>query len=130
MAIPVLDHAHQDVYLDAMEKWHDGTGLHLVDLERERFGYDHAAIGALMAESWELPVQVIHSIAAHHSYDPTSKADPAVQLVSRIKYFDEDTGVDAVIKAAENDFHIERQDIEDMIERSFSYAEQFAESFR
>jgi putative nucleotidyltransferase with HDIG domain len=35
--------------------------------ERELFGYDHADIGAMIAEHWQLPERIVRVIAEHHA---------------------------------------------------------------
>ncbi len=41
------------------------VGIEVV--ERERFGVDHAAIGAWLAQGWSLPENIVAAIAAHHA---------------------------------------------------------------
>jgi HD-like signal output (HDOD) protein len=43
---------------------HGGT---FVDAERDLFGMDHAAIGALVAERWNLPPDIVDGVARHHA---------------------------------------------------------------
>ncbi|RPH93704.1 MAG: HDOD domain-containing protein [Lysobacterales bacterium] len=38
----------------------------LSDLERETFGFDHAALGAAFAESWRFPPLLVRSFGDHH----------------------------------------------------------------
>jgi hypothetical protein len=45
-----------------------------LDLERDRLGADHAAIGAMIARRWNLPRQIADAIAAHHC--PAPPDDP------------------------------------------------------
>lgn len=40
----------------------------LTQLERARFGTDHARIGALLAKSWFLPDDIANAIALHHEH--------------------------------------------------------------
>ncbi|BCW96393.1 MAG: hypothetical protein KatS3mg018_1875 [Fimbriimonadales bacterium] len=35
--------------------------------ERELFGYDHAEIGAMIAEHWKLPERIVRAIGEHHA---------------------------------------------------------------
>ncbi len=35
--------------------------------ERELFGYDHAEIGAMIAEHWKLPERIVQAIGEHHA---------------------------------------------------------------
>lgn len=48
--------------------------------ERERFGVDHAQVGAWLAEGWGLPRSVCEAIRLHHKPDAGS-GDPLVALV-------------------------------------------------
>jgi HD-like signal output (HDOD) protein len=41
-------------------------GLSLFELEEERFGLNHAAIGELLASNWNLPEALVEAIAFHH----------------------------------------------------------------
>lgn len=41
----------------------------LCELEREVFGMDHCQIGAIVAESWGLPADIIEAIGQHHKPD-------------------------------------------------------------
>ena len=51
---------------DVREAPSTSPGGSLEELERETLGYDHAEIGARMAEAWELPESLIEAIAGHH----------------------------------------------------------------
>lgn len=48
--------------------------------ERERFGVDHATVGAWLADSWGLPMQVCVAIRYHHCPD-TALSVPLVPLL-------------------------------------------------
>ena len=50
IAVPLLASKDPEIYSELLSKWHEESDLHLDDLERERFGHDHATVGALMAE--------------------------------------------------------------------------------
>jgi putative nucleotidyltransferase with HDIG domain len=43
------------------------TAEDLLSAERELFGYDHADIGAMIAEHWKLPERVVRVIGEHHA---------------------------------------------------------------
>jgi HD-like signal output (HDOD) protein len=130
MAIPVLDHYHKDVYGDVIARWKENGECQLVEMEQEQFGYDHAAIGALMAEVWELPKHIINAIAAHHLQEGGSQAEPAVQLVAQLKYFDDEHSTEALVEMAQERYNIDQAMIEEMVEQSFTYAEEFIGAFR
>lgn len=48
----------------------DELGLFSVEAEREEFGFDHAELGARVAERWQLPPRVVAVIRHHH--DPAA----------------------------------------------------------
>jgi putative nucleotidyltransferase with HDIG domain len=43
------------------------TAEDLLSAERELFGYDHADIGAMIAEHWQLPERIVRVIGEHHA---------------------------------------------------------------
>jgi putative nucleotidyltransferase with HDIG domain len=45
-----------------------GMALHVV--EREAFGFDHAGVGAKLADQWQLPARLVQGIAGHHADAP------------------------------------------------------------
>ncbi len=60
----IIDHAHPEVMNET-----NGTPLAsecFLKLERDRFGADHAEIGAALAERWSLPAPIPASIRLHH----------------------------------------------------------------
>ncbi|MCK4546527.1 MAG: HDOD domain-containing protein [Candidatus Eisenbacteria sp.] len=129
IAVPVLAGVDSEGYATLLDQLHANDEARLDDLERELFGFDHATVGALMAEDWGLPEYLVKAIGGHHGDNAESGADPAVRLVSFAKYSPENDGAEAIKKAAENEFGIEEFLIEEMIARSFADAEQFAEMF-
>jgi putative nucleotidyltransferase with HDIG domain len=42
-------------------------GITFVEAEREILGVDHAVVGAMMAEAWHFPAEIIDAIGQHHS---------------------------------------------------------------
>ncbi len=130
MAIPVLDSYHKDGYAEVIAQWKENGECHLSELEQQQFEYDHAAIGALMAEAWKLPQYIVDSIAAHHLSEGKVQAEPAVQLVALMKYFDDNNPCEELIEVAQEKFALEKSTIEEMVTRSFSYAEEFIDTFR
>jgi len=59
------------------------NGRHLLEVETEVLGYDHAQAGAFLAESWNFPPSLISCIGEHHSEAPV---DDGVALVSLADY--------------------------------------------
>lgn len=130
LAIPLISEGKGLIYKGLLKKWHADKKADIDVMERELFDYDHPAIGALVAEEWGLPEYLIHAIAGHHDLSEHSSAEPAVRLVSMVKYFDEDDGTERLLKTAEKDFGIGRNMMEKMISEAFAEAEQFAETFQ
>ena len=55
LAVPLISEEKKLIYKDLLKKMAYGYGRDLDVMERELFGYDHPAIGALVAEEWGLP---------------------------------------------------------------------------
>ena len=127
MAISVLDPFHKGKYCEVITRWRENDETGLVELERERFGYDHADIGGLMAEAWKLPKYIVNAIAAHHRTD--GKVEPAIRLVALLKYFDEENQATRLIETACEEYGMERATIEEMVHEAFAYAEEFTSAF-
>ena len=71
--------------LDAARVLTASNGLTDIAAERSVLGIDHAEIGGILAEHWELPKQLQEIIARHHSVDDTL-SDPL--LVSIVRFAD------------------------------------------
>jgi HD-like signal output (HDOD) protein len=82
MAVPVLARVRSEHYPSILDEWRaDGVGLDR--LERDRLGYDHPAVGMLMAEEWGLPDGLVVAIAGHHrDQEGLPPPEPSVRLVS------------------------------------------------
>lgn len=55
-----------------------GDHMRLERLERERFGLDHASVGAWITERWELPASIAAAIAGSHVPTPTLGREPGL----------------------------------------------------
>jgi HD-like signal output (HDOD) protein len=130
LAIPLISEGRRQLYKDLFKKWHADKEADIDVMERELLGYDHPTIGTLVAEGWGLPEYLIHAFAGHHDLSEQSSAEPAVRLVSLLRYFDEGDGTERLLKAAEKDFSIGMNMMKEMIFKAFAEAEQFADSFR
>ena len=129
IAVPVLASVKPGEYREILQRAHSEDGLRLDLKEREVFGFDHATVGALMAEDWGLPTYLVEAIGGHHELREDYTAEPAVRLVATVSYWPENVGAAAIQKIAEEEFGIEADLMEDMIARSFADAEQFAGMF-
>lgn len=130
IALPVIAKAKAADYPDILKEWHSTPDANLIDIERARFGYDHASVGALMAEEWGLPSSLIHAMATHHDLGADSEAEPAVRLVSLIKYFDEDNGMARLERIASGEYGIHVHLVTEMVEKAFIDADEFARLFK
>lgn len=63
----------------AVEEWAEISGLSLVDAEWQMLGTDHAEVGSLLAERWELPELIVDTVRWHHR--PERSEEPMAGLV-------------------------------------------------
>ncbi len=117
MAVPVIISVKKEAYLSVLEKWRVDRESKLHVLEQEAFGYDHALIGGLMAEEWGLPQYLIDALNGHHEESDNSKVEPAVRLVSCLRY-DSDEGIDQVKDKCVSEFDMDVQLAEQIIEEA------------
>lgn len=78
-----------------------GLGCPLVELERERMGYDHAMAGAALAEAWNFPGRLVAAIGGHHDREPAERDLALVALADYLAHLLDpsasDLGFDAVL---------------------------------
>jgi len=129
LAIPLISKSQSANYTNLINKWHSDPDADIIAMEQELLGYDHAGIGALIAEEWGLSEYLIQAIAGHHDLSEQSSAEPAVRLVSLVRYFDEDDSTERLVKTAEEDYDLDRNAMEEMVSVAFAEAEQFSETF-
>lgn len=94
MAIPLLEQSHPGRYAALFAEAQSNPDVSLQALEREAFGFDHAQVGAVMAESWDLPEGLITAIAGHH--EDGRGAPHAVEAVARVRHGDGDPELEAL----------------------------------
>ena len=94
MAIPVLEQVHPDRYPSVFAEAESDPSVTLRELERDAFGYDHTQVGAIMAETWELPNELVTAIAAHH--DEGGEAPRPVQAVACVRHGSIDPELDGL----------------------------------
>ena len=83
-----------------------------------------AAIGALMAEEWNLPEQVVQAIKGHHGENGDGSAEAAVKLVSHLRYLDDDK-VSALKDKCVAEYHMDAHRLDEMIQKALEDASQF-----
>ena len=60
---------------------------HIIDLvmqERQEMSFDHMAVGSYLLKSWDMPPEVIESVANHHTYLPLSSKFQHVLLAANL----------------------------------------------
>jgi HD-like signal output (HDOD) protein len=65
IALPVLLSVWKEYYEPVIQDWQESP-RRLSEIERDQFGWDHAQAGAWIAQSWELPEDVVCYIGAHN----------------------------------------------------------------
>jgi putative nucleotidyltransferase with HDIG domain len=82
----VLDLLYPDRFVVATDRVRAGDSS-LVEVEREIFGMDHAEVGGLLAERWNLPPAVTEAIQNHHNPE-NAKVDAGLTgMVAIADYF-------------------------------------------
>lgn len=64
----ILNTYMQDAYQEVVTKTSQGN-ISFIQAEEEILGFNHAQVGARVAEKWNLPVDLVEAIAYHHSPD-------------------------------------------------------------
>ncbi len=133
IAIPVLMKLKEKEYCSALETWNGDKSTRLVTMEKERFGFDHQGIGGLMAEQWNFPEYLVKAIALHHQRQNGNGVEPAVTLVSTLRYSNditEENGIEVMVGLAQKKYGIPRDEILDLVDRAYQDAEELASMLR
>ncbi len=69
MVVPLLLEARGELYTPVLDAWMAGEG-DLEALERDAFGWDHAALGAALAAHWRFPEALAFAVRSHHEGAP------------------------------------------------------------
>ncbi len=74
-SVPIIAASKGNEYADVYEESTDGTKpLH--ELEQEQFGWDHAELGALVCNEWELPEEIAAAISTQNEPESELRPDP------------------------------------------------------
>jgi len=130
MAVAVIANVKKKDYTEILEHWNTDKTTWLHVLEREAFSYDHATIGGLMAEEWNLPERLVVGISEHHDWDGNPDVDAAVKLVSYIRESDRSVGSEVLLKKCQEEFRIHEDRVLEMIDEASEYAHEFAQMFQ
>jgi len=118
IAVPVLARARPEVYPALCEAALADPVPGLAEREHQALGFDHAVVGALMAETWGLPAELCAAVHDHHASDAGAAAQPAVRLAALIDYGIEQDGRAEVIARGREEYGIEAERLEQMLARS------------
>jgi len=132
MAIPVLVHVKERDYCSTLELWNLNLDIHLDELERKTFGFDHQSIGALMAENWEFPDYLLDAILHHHRENGDIPLAKAVRIVSYIRYSSETREEDTdsfIIDVLKRELEIRERLAWEILKQARAEAEEFATIF-
>lgn len=72
--IPVLM-CHLPGYREHLEAAQRQPGDNVTVAERERFGIDHAQVGARISATWNMPQSITHAIRSHHHFEALTEPD-------------------------------------------------------
>lgn len=126
MGVLLLFMQKKKEYVDIYAKWQTEP-VSLSELEYEVFGYDHAEVGASVARTWNLPGSLISALENHHNPETAEQLKPATRLVSLMKDHAVDDGTDLILDAAVNQYHMEEEKLDPMIELAYNQARIFLE---
>ncbi|MEZ5245785.1 MAG: HDOD domain-containing protein [Acidimicrobiales bacterium] len=76
-------------YDTLLAAWYSGSVTDLVEAENDRFGWDHATVGAVMCRTWNFPEKLVIAVEAHH--DDDDDRSPS-QLVAAFHEVDDEAG--------------------------------------
>jgi HD-like signal output (HDOD) protein len=115
MGLPVLASAQPEQYDTILRKWLSPAAPPLHELEQETFGWNHSNLGARLAEHWNLPAALRQAIAVHHHHDSGAEGRSAVDLVAHVREYEEDDGVDHLIRQGMDRYQLPQPWLEDRV---------------
>ena len=78
-----LANSHRAEYEDVFRRVTE-ENVSFKDAERDHFGFDHAELGAHVAERWELPAVIVSVIRHHHDPDALASLSEPVQRMTAL----------------------------------------------
>ncbi|MDJ0847848.1 MAG: HDOD domain-containing protein [Myxococcota bacterium] len=115
MALPLLEERHESEYEAIHEALATDPERTLTELERERFGWDHAEVGEIMCEVWGLPPGLGEAVGAHHLPLDEVAIELAPVSLSALLGDDEEGGADPLLEAAKGLGSLEVEKVEELI---------------
>jgi HD-like signal output (HDOD) protein len=131
MAVPVISNVKEADYCDLIDQWNKDSSVNLKNLEREFIGFDHQAIGALMAEEWGFPDFLTNAILNHHEAITKDDALTAVKLAANLRYCQDESEDDRafMIELISRQTELTEQVTGELLDRAFDEASEFASMF-
>ncbi len=126
MTVPVLCAPYPDRYVPLYRQAESDPASVLHEMEQGEFGYDHAQVGAMMAESWDLPEELITAIADHHLVG--ERSPDAVQAVSRVRHTEPPDDLESLRTHCVEELGIGHEELERMIESAATESHSLADS--
>ncbi len=126
MAVPVLAASHGSRYGEVYSASEHDDDVTLHEMEKETFGYDHAHVGAVLAETWELPEPLITAISDHHAAG--RRAPRAVEAVAHVRHRDPPDELEALRSHCTRTLHLAPDDLEPIISSAGAESASLAES--
>jgi len=127
MAIPLLAANQPDVYGPLLTAWHAGEGT-LHELERAAMGYDHAEVATWLCSEWNLPEALSNAIGGHHAPAGSVEECPAALcLVAMLGETESQSGVQDLIRSANEDHGLSTEVVGELMEQSFEKAGDLAQ---
>jgi two-component system cell cycle response regulator len=113
-----------------------GDHRRLPEMERAVFGFDHAEVGARLAEQWRFPPQFVEAIRHHHDADPChhlTLVRPVwlgYELATLVRLSDPAPALSRVTMRADKWFGLSRDEVKKLIQEVTEDADELSGLFR
>ncbi|MBL68036.1 MAG: hypothetical protein CMO74_06230 [Verrucomicrobiales bacterium] len=88
-SVPIIAASKGREYADVYKRASANSGHQLHELEKMKFGWDHAELGALVCHEWDLPEDIAAAISAQNEPESDLRPDP-VFLVNNVPEEDDE----------------------------------------
>jgi HD-like signal output (HDOD) protein len=126
MAMPFFIMSKKDEYCKVLENWKADPRRSLAEFEMEAFGFDHARVGGMIAQYWELPDNLVNIIASHHDLE-SEDLEPAVKVASFLNYDDGSDDLQQIIEYCQNEMAMDEATVREIAEDAFAGAKSLVE---
>jgi len=87
-----LDMLYPEEFRAAADRAHS-EGKFIRETERETFGMDHAEVGGLLGEHWNLPASVVDAIQYHHAPEESAQNPRQADLTAVANFIAYEAGI-------------------------------------